>query len=487
MNYRRPMFHFAKLPEFEERKVVVGLKAARPQALAARVGAERVAVRGGPAVAFDLGVESSAIRALSDMPEVSAVRSLAPQRAARMRTFATATVSDNRIAMESAELAADPLAGFTIVDLKPGVVATKAIARMSNLPQVESAELLPRRYLCATPAVRRIMKTPPAASSLWNLRKIKWDDARTAKGTDATTIKIAVLDTGIDAKHPDLKNIFNASTNYHWKYAGIASPTSEKDIVGHGTHVSGIIAAEIGNSVGIDGICQCDLSVWKIFSDEAQQDEQGNFDYFVDGEMYLKALRECILQNIDVINLSIGGPGAPSVPERAAFTALVNRGVTICAAMGNEALDGNPTSYPAAIKGVVAVGATTINDDRADFSCTGKHIALCAPGVGIWSTLPSYPGQFGFFGKKNSNGNRVPDKTRPMARERNYADWDGTSMATPHVTGAVAVYLALNGKISPADVKTALMNSADRTPGMGSKTFTSDYGAGRLNLLSLLS
>jgi subtilisin family serine protease len=155
------------------------------------------------------------------------------------------------------------------------------------------------------------------------------------------------------------------------------------------------------------------------------------------------------------------------------------------AAMGNERQVGSPTSYPAAIPGVIAVGATSLNDQVANFSNRGNHISLCAPGVAIWSTLPTYPGQFGFEAVLGPGG--LPIEGKPLRRDADYDAWDGTSMASPHVAAAAALLVANRGKRNAAAVRAQLMKTADQVAGMNNRDFHPDYGAGRLNLLRLLS
>jgi len=250
--------------------------------------------------------------------------------------------------------------------------------------------------------------------------------------------------------------------------------------------VSGTIAANINNAVGISGICTCELSVWKIFDDipDPDDDPPRQFVYFVEPVMYLRALIDCQERGVDVVNLSIGGTGAPDFAEAQAFSRLLSGGTVVVAAMGNERQRGSPTSYPAAIPGVIAVGATSITDRVAPFSNRGNHISISAPGAAIWSTLPGNPGQFGFEAVSDGNGNFRQGK--PLRRETDYDAWDGTSMASPHVAASAALYLANGGKGGPAAVADALAKSADKVPGMGGKDFDPDYGHGRLNLEALV-
>jgi subtilisin family serine protease len=187
---------------------------------------------------------------------------------------------------------------------------------------------------------------------------------------------------------------------------------------------------------------------------------------------------------MDVVNLSIGGPGAPSPQEQLLFNRLLAGGTTVVAAMGNDAQRGNPIEYPAAIPGVIAVGATNVDDSIADFSSFGGHIALCAPGVAIWSTLPTYPGQSRFFPALGPGGTIV--QGTPDQRETDYDAWQGTSMAAPHVTASVALLLARRGATDPVMVKQLLQAASDQVPGMNGAAFDVHYGAGRLNLNRLL-
>ncbi|MEE8169222.1 MAG: S8 family serine peptidase, partial [Phycisphaerae bacterium] len=350
----------------------------------------------------------------------------------------------------------------------------RAAARSKRRPRVDRS----RAARAARPT-----RAAPAASGMWNLDRIDWAAARGLPGfQDADEQRIAVLDTGIDAGHSDLVDL---QLEYVHAYPDAGVAASDRDIVGHGTHVAGTIGAAIGNALGINGICRCRLIAYKIFADNpAFFSLRDGFQYVVEPRMYVAALADCLERGVNVINLSIGGTAAPDETEAALFELLLDAGVTIVAAMGNEREEGSPTSYPAAMDGVIAVGATSRNDRVANFSNGGPHIALCAPGVAIWSTLPRYPGQFGFEAIPTPEG---PRHGQPQSRETEYDAWPGTSMASPHVAGAAALLLANNRRMTPAQVREGLMNTADRVAGMGGADFDLDYGAGRLNLKRLLS
>ena len=393
------------------------------------------------------------------------------------------------IGTKSEERGARLTAGVSLVEMEHASDVRTAQDELANDPSVEFVSRVPIRYFLARAPRRRAKasltaaKAAPASGSPWNLRKIRWREARALPHfKDADKVKVAVLDTGVDGKHPDLAGRVAA---YHWQHPDTPSVSGPNDIVGHGTHVSGTIAAAINNGLGINGICRCKLSVWKIFSDETIYDEWSDiFTYVVEPVMYIRALADCLDEGVDVINLSIGGPGKPDAQELQLFNALMANGTTIVAAMGNEREDGSPTSYPAAIPGVVAVGATSIDDSVANFSNRGDHISVCAPGKAIWSTLPTYPGQDGFEAAHDGGG--PPKEGKPLRRETDYDSWSGTSMATPHVTAAAALAIAKSGVHDSDKTKTLLEKKAARVPGMSGKPFHPDYGHGRLDLYALL-
>lgn len=381
----------------------------------------------------------------------------------------------------------------SLIELERGEDVRDLQRALANDPNVASVSRVPVRYLADRRASRRgssnpsSAAVPPQPGSMWNLRAIHWAQARQTKGyQEPMAVKVAVLDTGIDKDHQELAP---QVARYVYNHPDTPAASSAKDYIGHGTHVAGTIAAGINNKLGVNGICHCEIHAWKIFDDRpdlvVKHDGTAEYVYYVDTLMYLRALMDCVELEMDVVNLSIGGPGKPSSSEAGNFEKMLKAGTTVVAAMGNERMYGSPTSFPAAIPGVIAVGATNINDRVTSFSNRGNHITISAPGDAIWSTLPTYSGQAGW------EAVRAPDgkwrEGAPHRRETEYDSWAGTSMATPHVAGAVAVYLANGGTRRPEAVKQALIETAEKVPDMGGAKFHADYGYGRLDLAALVA
>jgi subtilisin family serine protease len=494
-----PLFRRGSLPAYHEGKLFVRMRAAP-------VGAPESIMAAGATFS---GLPSVGLSALSFYERAGLLRRVIPV-GRRKAQFAGHVMATPPSAAAAGFTALQPIAGeglaaatlrsaaFSTDGQKASTTSLVELSRdedvrqlqlaLANDPAVESVSRVPLRYL-AMPAGKgagKIAKAAPDPATMWNLRTIRWAQARAMAGfSDAVTVKVAVLDTGIDITHPDLGPQVKSYVHEHPDLPGASS---SQDIIGHGSHVSGTITALINNDLGINGICACELHMWKIFDDKPdllQFDNGGAaFVYYVDPVMYLRALLDCADTGMDVVNLSIGGGGAPDPNEAEAFGDLIAGGATVVAAMGNEREQGSPTSYPAAIAGVVAVGATNRMDRVTPFSNRGNHISLCAPGDAIWSTLPTCPGQTDWEAVRGADGQWRQGK--PNRRETDYDAWPGTSMATPHVTAAVALHLANGGARSPAAVRQALVDSADKVPSMGAANFSPDYGYGRLNLEKLV-
>jgi Subtilase family len=341
----------------------------------------------------------------------------------------------------------EPVDGdMTIVWVDDSAVSPQLLRTVESSPAVAFAERMPARWLSSG------QEADPRHNRQWGLRAIRWFDTEVP---DSAEVTVAICDTGVDESHPDLAGVV-ASYDHEGATA--------TDIVGHGTHVSGIVAARTDDAAGVVGVARCRVAMWKVFPDEPMV---GNF--YVDGSRFLRALNAVATSGakvLKVLNLSLGGTQS-SQAEQLLFDRLERAGVTVVAAMGNEHDHGNPVEYPAAYEHVLAVGAVAETNRRSPFSNTGAHIGLAAPGSNVLSTLPTEPSSF-----------------RPDTR---YASWSGTSMATPHVAAAAALVAARHPDWTPTDTKEHLRARAAKVADMGGKSFTQDFGAGLLDIAAVLA
>jgi len=340
------------------------------------------------------------------------------------------------------------LTGMNVMKLETYRDAQRACEMLVSDPKVEYAHLIQERFLSPS-AKRKVTRgnnqtLDPLISRQWGLVAVNLFQALKMPGFNtAKDIVVAIIDTGVDANHPDLDGIVTDEQNF------TSGPL--QDTKGHGTHVIGIIAAMRNNKIGISGVCQSQ----KIMSLKAL----GPYN----GPGYYRAIRYAINNGAQVINLSLGG--GHDQTEELLIRKAIKQGVIVVAAMGNEFKEGNPTSYPAAIDGVISVGASTEVDERASFSNTGPHINLMAPGTSILSTVPTYPVE--------------------LADVLNYEAWPGTSMATPFVAATAALLLAKKPTATLKQVTQALVKGSDKVPGQTG--FSKEFGHGRLNVKRALA
>ncbi|RYX99829.1 peptidase S8 [bacterium] len=271
--------------------------------------------------------------------------------------------------------------------------------------------------------------------------------ANLAKAWDITfgdpKIIIGVIDTGIDLGHPDLKN--KLVDGYNVITQGKTPP---RDDNGHGTHASGIAAADTNNKIGIAGTApNCKIMPIKTL------DAKGS------GDIYNVALG--VIWAVDhgarVLNMSLGGPQNETLKKAIEYALAKN--VVVVTAMGNDGK--NVKAYPAALPGVISVGSVDFSRSRSDFSNYGDWISVTAPGSQIMSTMPTYKTTMTEFEK-----------------EEGYDYLDGTSMACPIVAGIAALVLSRNPDYTPAEVKERIQSTATDT---GKKGFDNEYGYGIVN------
>ena len=305
---------------------------------------------------------------------------------------------------------------------------------------------------------------------LWGMQKIQAPTAWQAQTGDESVL-VAVVDSGIDAGHEDLDDNmwvnpgeygpdgnggFKQSNNFDddgngydddWRGWDFYNDDNDPaDDNGHGTHCAGVIGAEGNNAQGVAGVC------WDISLVGIKILGEGQYDAASDTEIVNAILYAADL-GARVQNSSWGGEGSSAVIKES-IEAISSNGVLFVAAAGNfnNDNDSNPF-YPASydVDNIISVAATDSGDNLASFSHYGATtVDLAAPGVGIVST--------------------VPDDT--------YEAMNGTSMAAPHVSGAIALLWSSNPALNYMDVKEALLGSTDKLPSLTGKMVS----GGRLNV-----
>ncbi|HVR43260.1 MAG TPA: S8 family serine peptidase [Thermoanaerobaculia bacterium] len=227
--------------------------------------------------------------------------------------------------------------------------------------------------------------TARAQATPWGIGHVRasnlWEHSRGA------TIRVAVVDTGIDYNHPDFRKVYPRRARGATRPAGIDFVNGDGDPMddhGHGTHVAGTIAA-VDNAFGVVGVApEVELYAIKVLRPLANGSATGSVSSII------KAVDWAISNGIHVLNFSLGSD-EPSQAEREAFEEAWEAGILSIASTGNgydpdEPIEG--IGYPAAYPNVVAVGAIDEVEAIASFSQRGTQIALVAPGVRVLSTLP---------------------------------------------------------------------------------------------------
>jgi subtilisin family serine protease len=290
----------------------------------------------------------------------------------------------------------------------------------------------------------------------------------------SATVYIGIIDEGYMYNHEDLaanagKNPGEIDNNgidddgnglvddvYGWDFAGNNNTVFDGVDDDHGTHVAGTIGAVGGNGKGVAGV------VWnvKMLNAKFLGGTGGTLANAIKAVDYFTDLKTRQGLNIVATNNSWGGGGFSQALQDAIERAN-NAGILFIAAAGNSGTDNDaipsyPASYPNA--NVIAVASITNTGGLSSFSQYGAtSVDIGAPGSGIWSTVPV-----------RSKGKNISG----------YASYNGTSMATPHVSGAAALYASLNPGATAEQIKTALLNSATPTSSLSGKCAT----GGRLNV-----
>ncbi|MCL8017270.1 S8 family peptidase [Streptomyces sp. AS02] len=275
-----------------------------------------------------------------------------------------------------------------------------------------------------------------------------------AAGYDGTGVRVAVLDTGVDADHPDLNGQVVAAKNF-------SSSSDDKDHVGHGTHVASTVAGTGSRSAGrYKGVAPgAKLLAAKVLGDDGTGSDAG----------VLAGMEWAAEQGADIVNLSLGGPDRPGTDPLEAMVDRLSaeKNILFAVAAGNDGPNAGTVGSPGSADSALTVGAVDGEDVPAQFSSRGPRLDgavkpdVTAPGVDI--TAASAPGSL----IAEETGENPPG----------YTTISGTSMATPHVAGAAALLKQKQPDWGYAELKGALTGSAQ--PGAYS---VFDQGTGRISV-----
>ncbi|MFF1481613.1 type VII secretion-associated serine protease mycosin [Streptomyces sp. NPDC058301] len=312
----------------------------------------------------------------------------------------------------------------------------------------------PRRAAALATAAALALLLPAAPAHADAIRDRQWELAamhtqqawRTTKGKGIT---VAVLDTGVDATHPDLAGQVLTGKDL----VGFGAGRGSRDWARHGTAMAGIIAGHGHGAGGQDGVLGVApeariLPVRVILesTDPARKKARESR-----GGALAEGIRWAADHGADVINLSLGDDSASAHPEPsedAAIQYALSRGAVVVASAGNGGEQGDHVSYPAAYPGVIAVAAVDKYGTHAAFSTRRWYATVSAPGVDVVIADP----------------------------DRKYYEGWGTSAASAFVSGAVALVRAAHPGLSPAQIKTLLADTARNAP-RGGRDDARGYGS----------
>ena len=263
-------------------------------------------------------------------------------------------------------------------------------------------------------------------------------------------VVVAVIDSGVDYNHEDLKKNMWQDANGNYGKDFINGDNEPMDDNGHGSHVAGTIAAIGNNNKGIIGVAPMSrIMALKVLAESGY----GNLSAIAE------AVRYAADNGADIINMSLGGFGVSSTLEEVIEYAKMLGTLTVVAAGNyNENIE---NTTPANVAAAITVSAIDPNDQKAEFSNYGEGIDVAAPGVSILSTI---------------SATRNLDESQIIGDY--YFAMSGTSMASPHAAGLAAIIKHYNPTYSPDQIEVVLKKGADDLGGDG---LDSTFGYGRIN------
>ena len=330
----------------------------------------------------------------------------------------------------------DPILGKIIIDKIPSIniivvsVDTgkedQYIEKYTCSPLVKFAEK--NGFMYATD----LTPDDPLWDKQWGPKNIKcpqaWD-----LGMGTSDVVVAIIDSGVDYNHPDLKNSMWTDSNGKHGYDFVDDDKNPMDELGHGTHCAGIVAAKMDN-YGITGIAQVKIMAVRILDEDGSS---GSFSDIANGITYAAD------NGADVISMSFGSYFVPPLSISVACNYAWNAGAVLVASAGNDNVDW--AHYPSSFENVICVAASTSNNEKADFSNYGSDVDVVAPGLGILSTYLN----------------------------DDYEYLSGTSMACPHVSGVAALAKSQHPSWSNNQIRQMIFDTADP---IGGEDFYWKYG-----------
>ena len=409
--------------------------------------------------AADVPHWASVIRDKRDAPEqlIPAIDTVL--RKARVPVWVTHEYSPATTWWSPEETAAGLDRVYRLVLQEDRSIPPAIISDISLIPQVERVRI---GGIAESPLPSPIARQASVRTDVESRDAIRLPEAHRFTRGDPN-IRVAVLDTGISAKHPELTGVLEPGMDFvdildgHDDFVGdyLEADSDPDDDVGHGTHVAGIIASA-GQRMPVGVAPRCKIVPVRVLGAMRRGDERVGAG-LVDN--INNAFKWAVDQGVDVISASLGVPHeGGGLPHEEVVKYARSRGVTIVAAAGNDGQ--HALYYPGALTGVIAVGAVGNDGDIASFSTYGDQILCVAPGENVYSTY--------------------------LAGD--YAFSSGTSQATPFVSGAIALMKSWareigGARLTDAQVKHVIKHTSDRLDGRFKHPRA---GYGRLNVRDAL-
>lgn len=329
--------------------------------------------------------------------------------------------------------------GFHYVSVPEGIDIEEYADILKKDDRFDIVEFLGEAKYCFTPNDTYI-------SNQWHINRINLN-----KAWDITTgnsnVKVAVIDSGVDAGHSDLgygnDSYSHVSTTLGYDYTGPCSYQTPSFY--HGTFVAGVLGAKTNNSVGVAGVSGGNNSAGITIIPYCVGNDIPN-------SMYISsAILDAIEDGTDIINLSLSASQTSDIISAIEYAYYHDISI-VCAAGNNAPLLG--IVFPASNQYTIAVGATDQNDQRSSLSKYGTGIDIVAPGESIYSTTLS----------------------------NSYLSDGGTSFSAPQVSGVIALMLSVNPNLTPSEIRTILRNTAKKVSGYTySDGWNQEVGYGRLD------